>query len=72
LLLKNLKNMENNSQTIIGDVIHTSVFKLCSHCQQEYKVEFGENLVEFIAVMQTCPHCKKTDHILMRIPKSQK
>lgn len=40
--------MENNSQEAVEKVIHNSIFKLCSHCQQEY-----------ITAMQTCPHCKK-------------
>jgi predicted RNA-binding Zn-ribbon protein involved in translation (DUF1610 family) len=56
--------MENNCNI-------NAVYKLCGSCTKEYKVEFGETLTDYIAVMFICPHCGVMEHILMRISKNE-
>lgn len=48
-----------------------NVFTLCDYCNKEFKIEFNEDAHQYIIIWTHCPHCGKSNHRWLRIPKEK-
>lgn len=57
----------------LADVGDCVAFRICEHCNKEYKLSLTLSEDKTVAVNnhQTCPHCKERDDAWIKIKKKQ-